>query len=42
MFQYRPEWRAHERKELSRSLTSEEIAEAKKIALDVGLRNLVW
>ena len=42
MFQYRPEWRAHERKELSRSLTSEEIAEAKKIALDVGLRNLFW
>lgn len=41
MFQYRPEWRAHERKDLGRSLTPDEIAEAKKIANDVGLKNLV-
>ena len=41
MFQYRPEWRARERYELSRSLTRNEIEEALEIARDVGLRNLV-
>jgi uncharacterized Fe-S radical SAM superfamily protein PflX len=41
MFQYRPEWRARERKELSRRLTSSEIKEAKDIASEVGLKNLV-
>jgi putative pyruvate formate lyase activating enzyme len=41
MFQYRPEWRARERPELGRSLTSEEIMEARNIAADVGLKNLV-
>ena len=41
MFQYRPEWRAHERTELSRRLTGEEIAEARSIAEEVGLLNLV-
>ena len=41
MFQYHPEWRAKERPELSRRLTSEEIEEARNIAADVGLKNLV-
>lgn len=41
MFQYRPEWRAKERKELSRRLTRSEREEAKKIASDIGLTNLV-
>jgi putative pyruvate formate lyase activating enzyme len=41
MFQYRPEWRARERRELSRRLTNDEIKEAKEIASEVGLKNLV-
>lgn len=41
MFQYRPEWRARERKDLSRRLTGAEIREAKQMATDIGLRNLV-
>jgi putative pyruvate formate lyase activating enzyme len=41
MFQYRPEWRARERKELTRRLNSSEIAEAREIADEVGLKNLV-
>ncbi|MFQ6053149.1 MAG: radical SAM protein [Candidatus Bathyarchaeia archaeon] len=41
MFQYRPEWRAHERKELRRRLTRREMREALRIAEEVGLRNLV-
>jgi putative pyruvate formate lyase activating enzyme len=41
MFQYRPEWRAKERPELSRRLTTQEITEAKQIAQEVGLKNLV-
>jgi putative pyruvate formate lyase activating enzyme len=41
MFQYRPEWRAHERKDLSRTLSTEEVSEAKKIAAEIGLKNLV-
>jgi putative pyruvate formate lyase activating enzyme len=41
MFQYRPEWRARERKELGRRLNRREIEEAKQIAKEVGLRNLV-
>lgn len=41
MFQYRPEWRARERDELRRKLTDEEIKDAKKIADEVGLINLV-
>ncbi len=41
MFQYRPEWRARERPELGRRLTTQEIIEAKQIAKDIGLRNLV-
>lgn len=41
MFQYRPEWRARERPELSRPLTRDEIEEATRIAEEVGLKNLV-
>jgi putative pyruvate formate lyase activating enzyme len=41
MFQYRPEYRAHERKELRRRLTRQEREEALKIAEEVGLKNLV-
>jgi putative pyruvate formate lyase activating enzyme len=41
MFQYRPEWKAQEKPDLGRRLTLEEMKEAKKIAKDVGLRNLV-
>jgi putative pyruvate formate lyase activating enzyme len=41
MFQYRPEWRAKERRELSRRLNKQEIDEARKVARDVGLKNLV-
>lgn len=41
MFQYRPEWRAREREELSRRLTPQEIEEARMIAREVGLQNLV-
>jgi putative pyruvate formate lyase activating enzyme len=41
MFQYRPEWRARERPELSHRLTGTEITEARQMAEDIGLRNLV-
>jgi len=41
MFQYRPEWRANERTELARSLSTDEIEEAKGMAHEIGLRNLV-
>jgi len=41
MFQYRPEWRAYEMKELRTRLTRDEIDEALKIAKEVGLKNLV-
>jgi putative pyruvate formate lyase activating enzyme len=41
MFQYRPEWRAQEREDLRRGLTADEISEAKIIASDIGLNNLV-
>ena len=41
MFQYRPEWRAHNRRELGRRLTREEMNEGQEIAKDVGLKNLV-
>lgn len=41
MFQYRPEWRARERAELSRRLTRREREEALQIAEEVGLKNLV-
>jgi putative pyruvate formate lyase activating enzyme len=41
MFQYRPEWRARERRELGRRLNREEIEEARGIAREAGLINLV-
>ena len=41
MFQYRPEWRAGERPELKRRLTQDERQEARKMAEEIGLRNLV-
>ncbi len=41
MFQYRPEWRARERSELSRRLTRQEMNEAVMIAEEAGLKNLV-
>jgi putative pyruvate formate lyase activating enzyme len=41
MFQYRPEWRASERRELGRTLNREEIEEARRIAREAGLKNLV-
>ena len=41
MFQYRPEWRAKERRELRRRLNGEETEEARRIAREAGLRNLV-
>jgi putative pyruvate formate lyase activating enzyme len=41
MFQYRPEWRARERRELSRRLNRIEISEALEIARKAGLKNLV-
>ena len=41
MFQYRPEWRAIERPELSRKLSQNEVDEARKMAEDIGLMNLV-
>ena len=41
MFQYRPEWRAKERRELGSMLIREEIEEARGIARDAGLKNLV-
>jgi len=41
MFQYRPEYKAHERRELGRRLTRQEREEALRIAEEVGLKNLV-
>ncbi len=41
MFQYRPEWRARERLELARRLSLDEIGEARRMAEEIGLRNLV-
>jgi len=41
MFQYHPEWRAREMPELSRRLKAEEISEARQMAEDIGLLNLV-
>ena len=41
MFQYRPEYRAHERMELRRRLTRREREEAIQIAKEVGLLNFI-
>lgn len=40
MFQYRPEWRAHEIPKLARRLTDSERKKAARIAMEAGLRNL--
>jgi len=40
MFQYRPEWRAHEIPELRRHLTKNEMKKAVQLAKKAGLRNL--
>jgi putative pyruvate formate lyase activating enzyme len=41
MFQYRPEWRAHEIPELRRTLTKNERVQAMGLAKKAGLKNLV-
>ncbi len=41
MFQYRPEWRAHETTELRRRLTASEMEQAVRLAEAAGLVNLV-
>lgn len=41
MFQYRPEWRADERPELSRRLSGDERREALRMAEDAGLKNFI-
>jgi putative pyruvate formate lyase activating enzyme len=41
MDQYRPEWRAHEVPELRRRLTGEEFHEARQIAREAGLTNVI-
>jgi putative pyruvate formate lyase activating enzyme len=41
MFQYRPEWRAHEIPELRRRLSKEEMEKAVQLAEKAGLRNFI-
>lgn len=41
MFQYRPEWKASQRHEMSRRLRRSEIYEAREMAKEIGLTNLV-
>jgi len=41
MFQYRPEWRAHEIPELQRRLTGKEMEEAVRLAKKSGLTNFI-
>jgi putative pyruvate formate lyase activating enzyme len=41
MFQYRPEWRAHEVLELGRRLTREETERAVELAREAGLANFI-
>jgi putative pyruvate formate lyase activating enzyme len=41
MFQYRPEWRAHEIPELCRRLTGDEMEKAVELAKEAGLRNSI-
>jgi len=41
MFQYRPEWRAHEIPELQRSLTERERERAIELAKEAGLTNFI-
>jgi putative pyruvate formate lyase activating enzyme len=39
MFQYRPEWRAHEIPELRRQFSKDEMEKAVQLAEKAGLRN---
>jgi putative pyruvate formate lyase activating enzyme len=41
MFQYRPEWRAHEVAELQRGLSEDEMDEAVRLAQEAGLANFM-
>jgi putative pyruvate formate lyase activating enzyme len=41
MFQYRPEWRAHEIPELRRRLTKDEMEKAIQLAEKTGLKNFI-
>jgi putative pyruvate formate lyase activating enzyme len=41
MFQYRPEWKAHEIPELRRRLNKTEMKKAVQLAKKAGLKNLV-
>jgi putative pyruvate formate lyase activating enzyme len=41
LFQYRPEWKAHEFPELRRRLSKEEMARAVQLAKRAGLRNVI-
>jgi putative pyruvate formate lyase activating enzyme len=41
MFQYRPEWRAHEIPELRRRLSNEEMEQAVRTAKEAGLKNFI-
>jgi putative pyruvate formate lyase activating enzyme len=41
MFQYRPEWRAHEVSELRRRLNEEEKQEALRLSAEAGLKNVI-
>jgi len=41
MFQYRPEWRAHEVPELRRRLMASEMKQAVELAKDAGLTNFI-
>jgi putative pyruvate formate lyase activating enzyme len=41
MFQYKPEWRAHEIPELRRSLTEDERKRAIQLAEKAGLKNFI-
>jgi putative pyruvate formate lyase activating enzyme len=41
MFQYRPEWKAHEIPELGRKLTRNEMERAIQLAKEAGLTNFI-
>jgi putative pyruvate formate lyase activating enzyme len=41
MFQYKPEWRAHEIPELHRRLTKDEMEKAVRLAEKAGLKNFI-
>jgi putative pyruvate formate lyase activating enzyme len=41
LFQYRPEWRAHEIPELRRRLSKDEMEKAIQLAREAGLKNVI-